>query len=157
MGRFLILILLFIGCGPKIDRITNTEPDKQIKIQIEAARTYGPSTFSPQEYKLPSGIYQLPPMLLANGNAGTGWASITIGTIRYCYQGDAPNNNTESTRFILKGRGSSNIECFSQTLKHSDGVFVTDTVTIVVAVHGGGCGTKCKDTAIISNIDGRLD
>lgn len=126
---------------------------------IEASRTYSPSTWDDGSLELGQGIYALPNSLsVVVGNSGTGWASIILNEIRYCYQGGAASNSQESDVFNYAGVVPSNKECFQQTPFKVEPTFaVSDTATLTIAVNGGGCGSLCADTEIEGSVLGFLE
>lgn len=110
------------------------------ELVLEAARDYGPSEFFDDSVLLSPGVYELPQKLpLLQGAAGTGWASIVVGDLRLCYQGNGGNTTEAGDAFIISGMINAANECHNTAksqakLQH---ILITDT-EVVAAFHGGG-------------------
>jgi hypothetical protein len=147
--RLLLLIFLFLfSCGTKDDALD--ENVDNVDISALASRTYSPSTWSHLDMvSLQAGDFELSSeiMVLA-GNAGTGWASIVINNIRYCFQGNAGNNNQLGDRFELKYQKTNLSEQCYQGSNSPAVVDITLAIgtSIKMEIHGGGCGSICSDT-----------
>ena len=155
----LTLILALSGCGKDhhtttvVDRTTeNTIVQDSLEfkdVEIGASRTYNPSSWDNRTFEVEKGFYELPLELeVLNGNSGTGWASVIVGDLRYCYQGNALNNNTLGTSFSLKGQVNNSFECFQKTPLNYGRVLFIEKGTIEIQVNGGGCGSICANTEV---------
>lgn len=132
---------------------TPTPPPPPKDILLNASRDYGPSSWNPMQVQAPvDGTYSMPSELLVlAGNSGTGWASIKFPSKKYCYQGNASNNNTPNgTKFILKHQ-SNNIEdpCYANPKDPASSTqMILANDIIELNISGGGCASHCEFTEI---------
>lgn len=162
----IIVFLTVLGCGKSADTEPQTQtatPAIQRDITFEASRGYNPSSWSnyTEEIVLDSRA-RVPIELIVtnNGNSGTGWASISTEDRKFCYQGNASNNNTSNgDKFVLvKEKTLLTEECFQA---NNDAVYdsVIDLKSgqiINVSVHGGGCSNSrgtCLNTTVKGSIE----
>lgn len=167
--KFFYLVLLsltFIGCGKSSDT-SNPEnspatPAIQRDIVFEAARGYNPSSWSNYTEEIVKDADARLPIELevVEGNSGTGWTSITTPERKFCYRGNASNNNTANgTKFILAKEKTVLTEECHQTA--NDDVYDLDInlqtgQEIKVSVHGGGCSNSrgtCLNTTVKGSIE----
>lgn len=116
-------------------------------LTLQPSRDYDPSAFSPVSVDLGAGIYKLPEELpLTAGVAGTGWASITLNGLRFCYQGDGKNNSDAGTAFEYAGAFELPGECFSASLSNEplEGTSLFDDMEFDTEVHGGGVSAAIR-------------
>lgn len=116
-------------------------------LTLKPSRDYDPSSFSPVSEDLGAGVYSLPEELpLTTGVAGTGWASITLNNMRYCYQGDGVNNSNAGSKFEYEGAFELPGECFSASLSDEplEGSSFFEDMEFEAAVHGGGVSSGIR-------------
>jgi hypothetical protein len=109
-------------------------------LTVQASRTYGPSAWVNYSGSAVSGLYTIPETLpLVSGAAGTGWAYIQLGAVRYCYQGNGGNATLPGTAFVLKGFRRGTHDCSLGCLSPLAGdVLLAQASTLTVSVSGGG-------------------
>lgn len=132
------------------------EPAELYEVVIQASRTYGPSTFSPGLSEAPAGVYSLPEVItLTSGVAGTGWVSIILDGIRYCYQGNGRNNNDPGSAFQYRGAATDvNDECFEAGRTELPlERFVRSDDQIELQLNGGGVSSSIRtDSSVEAEI-----
>lgn len=158
---FLLLLTLLFSCGgsKKVgnnsdtsDAVNDTAPISATDIEISASRDYNPSSWNDFELQAAaSANYSVPLELeVIAGNSGTGWASLYIGNRKFCYQENAPNNNTNNgTKFILiKEKSNLSTECYQNqdNIAYNQQVNVSKEDSIRLSINGGGCGPFCMFT-----------
>lgn len=132
------------------------EPAELYEVVIQASRTYSPSTFSPGLSEAPAGVYSLPEVItLTSGVAGTGWVSIILDGIRYCYQGNGRNNNDPGSAFQYRGAATDvNDECFEAGRTELPlERFVRSDDQIELQLNGGGVSSSIRtDSSVEAEI-----
>lgn len=172
----LVLMLAFlVGCGqdtvtglqgPKGDKGDQGDPGpsvsgSEISMIVGASRDYDPSVFSPEDYDVEAGVYQLPDTIdLIAGVAGTGWVTVKLNGVRYCYQGDGKNNSDAGTSFEyshaedLDTGNCTNGTSGSITVDKSFIAVLGDTV-MTVDLNGGGVSSSIRTfTEVEFTLDG---
>jgi hypothetical protein len=111
-----------------------------VTLELEASRTYSPSAWTNYSGTAVAGLYVIPETLpLVSGAAGTGWAYIQLGAVRYCYQGNGGNVTLSGTAFVLKGFRRGTHDCSLGGLSPLAGdVLLAQEGTLTVSVAGGG-------------------
>lgn len=126
------------------------------RITMIASRDYAPSSWDSHYYTVENtGTYFVPEMIEVNfGNSGTGWASLSTADRKFCFQGNASNNNARNGRqFVLKHEKSDLYEeCYE---KHSNitadqKLILRQGEQIKLSIDGGGCSSQnprsCMET-----------
>jgi hypothetical protein len=123
---------------------------------LVASRTYGPSYWDSYVGPAVAGLWTLPQTLpLASGAAGTGWAYIQLGSVRYCYQGNGGNATMPGTGFTLKGARVGMYSCDLGSLAPVLGdVVLAQAANVTVSVAGGGLNSALQagGTAITATL-----
>ncbi len=123
---------------------------------LAASRTYGPSYWDSYVGPAVAGLWTLPQTLpLASGAAGTGWAYIQLGSVRYCYQGNGDNATMPGTGFTLKGARVGMYACDLGSLVPVLGdVVLAQEANVTVSVAGGGLDSTLQagGTAITATL-----
>lgn len=159
MKRMLLVTLIsgmILGCsGFKAKMGHKNAPVKtpvvteyeDIQVDIIASRDYDPSKFSPTEGILEMGSYEIPSVVeLLVGVAGTGWASLTIGNVKLCYQGNGANNSQVGTAFNLKGQLSDpSLKCHNAPKGVSELLIaLSEDTSIKLEINGGGVSAAIR-------------
>lgn len=117
-------------------------------------RLYDPSAFVNATDALQATAVTLPNFLpLLNGVAGTGWLTVTLGDVNYCYQGNGANNNSVGTGFSFKGEVDATEECFSAP-KLNNGLVYSDNlgqIPVSIVINGGGVSGAIRGAG--TNVD----
>jgi hypothetical protein len=162
---FLGLILL-ISCGKDdagaenpvsggtgaLDSVTPEE------ISLTASRRYAPSEFNSHETVIEvDANFTVPTTIdVLEGNSGTGWLQLRVGSRKFCYQGNASNNQTlNGTHFIAKWEKSVLTEpCHSGGAKIPFVPTVSALIGDIVklTVDGGGC-SKGHGACLFTEVD----
>ncbi len=123
---------------------------------FSASRTYSPSTWSDGHGTIPAGVHSLPlNVVVTAGNSGTGWMTLTVGSIRVCYQGGAPNNSTPSTIWYYRGMRLTG-NCFDSGLTMAyPSLMLPEDTAASLSINGGGCGGICSSTSTDLVVSGR--
>ena len=130
-------------------------------IEVSASRDYNPSRWQNGVIAVEqNGLFHLPTELqVLAGHIGTGWASISIGGRKFCYQGNASSNNQDDgTSFQLRfEKLSPNDECHhaSTNIPYQRDISLQSGQLITLQVHGGGCGTSCNFLELEARINPR--
>lgn len=131
--------------GPKGDSAEPITPvdvvgsNQPVVVELTASRDYDPSVFNPATEELGPSAIRLPEEIeLVQGVAGTGFASLTLNDVKFCYQGTGINNSDPGTAFKFKGIATGN-ECHMGTTSGDlDFVSYFDNVVITLTINGGG-------------------
>lgn len=122
-----------------------------------AQRYYSPSIVAPLVFQLPRWTaYLVIPEALSvvpGGNAGTGWATVYVEGVTYCYQGNASSTaKPDGTTFVLSRFRKTPGDCWSagsEAISGAQKISIGGAVTVTVSIAGGGCTIKagsCIDT-----------
>ena len=110
-----------------------------VELTMNPSRDYDPSVFNPASLEADAGELTLPDTLpLVAGVAGTGWAAITVGDLKFCYQGNGVNNSDPGTRFEFVGETAAAASCPAGGLVDNGLTVTHDGGTITAEVSGGG-------------------
>lgn len=164
----IITLLLLTACGKDMKTgpqgpAGNTGPagsdgeEVAVEIVLTASREYSPSKWDSTTKKiLVSADYEVPKeIFVIDGNAGTGWVSLEAGGRKFCYQGISGSNSITSKRFELKkekAEGFADEECYSSgnDISYDERVELEKNGEVKLEVNGGGCGSKCANTAVLA-------
>lgn len=154
----LMIILSVTSCGkskskkrsysPQTDSSTGGVQAIPEDLTFIASRSYGPSTFSDYVDSISvSAEYEVPlEAEVITGNSGTGWLELIVGNRKFCYQGNASNNQTPNgTKFILQWEKTNlSAPCHSSSGKipYSTTYHAQAGDEIRLSVNGGGCSNS---------------
>jgi hypothetical protein len=167
LSLLLVLIVLALaGCGNarELDCLDGCSSEKvreivtQVEVQPElgavnqlnlvAGRAYSPSQFFNSAVVLPAGRFVLPTqLLLQRGAAGTGWASINIGGLLVCYQGNGANSSQAGNAFLQRGTRVDGKQCFESGLTANTSALAVDTTgesLLTYSINGGGLSSHLQ-------------
>ena len=128
------------------------------EISLNASRDYRPSSWNNYEDNAEqTGEFLIPEIISTiEGNTGTGWLSLAIGERKFCYQGDARNNNSgDGDSFIIKKEKTDlNEDCFknSNDQNYALEVLINEGDSVTLSVNGGGCGSLCEYTEVVAKL-----
>lgn len=134
-----------------------TVTPKDENYTISPVREYGPSGWDNVKVTFNgSGVVSIPSEVnVLTGNPGTGWMSVTLKNAKYCYQGNARNNNEVGSKFKLVKSYSSGLgrPCHQNSPSHNLGLdfSVSSGDEMHVSIDGGGCGKDCQYTEVEFN------
>lgn len=128
------------------------------EITANAGRSYTvPAVFKPHKIRVGNGIAELPPTIIADGNAGQGYVMITVWDRFFCYKGQAASLDELSNVFLFVGETATGSSTCEGSLLVNGGLTVKLPFhpsgdvepAIRVEVIGGRCGTNCLTTNIV--------
>lgn len=154
---FLISALILVSCGKSknkssssgaLDVSNGNVVVTPTDLSFTASRDYNPSSFNSYNDTIDvPGNYQVPSQInVVFGNSATGWLSLVIGNRKFCYQGNASNNQVANgTKFLIKWEKSNiNEDCTSGNFKipFNNSLTVAKDDVIGLSVNGGGCSSN---------------
>lgn len=173
---FLVLMVALVGCGkdgsigPRgaagpggADGADGDDGSAyETTFDVYASRDYDPSSWNNEDFDVEPGVYALPDKLdLVAGVAGTGWATIKLGSYLYCYQGNGISNAHAGTAFEYSHAEDSDTgNCGNGTSGKIEGinknfVGVVYDSTLTVEVNGGGVSSAIRTyTEVEAEVEG---
>lgn len=162
-------IYFIVSCANDTSTEVNSSAETGIspivpEISINASRNYNPSKWYDFNKIVESNFESIVPneIHVITGNSGTGWVSLIIGSRKFCYQGNASNNQTlDGDKFILVIEKSNvDSQCSSSTdkINANRSVTIKQGDIISLSVNGGGCSNSagtCVYTEVATEISSK--
>ena len=127
------------------------------ELVLLTTRSYNPSVLPVIEAEVGPGIVEIPDVIeLVDGAAGTGWATLRVGNLKYCYQGNGGNNNNAGTAFVYKGAKEADKKCDINSPGHP---FLQDvlltfltarTLDVELQINGGGINSSLQELGTVA-------